>query len=292
MKKVLSLILASMLVATLAVSAAAVETLSDDVARNFGFGVKKANTAWAPDGVKSEGEYYDIDYLPEWCVGVCHDASLSDEAQNLDVDVAVSWDDTYLYTWLSYTEGTGHHFDATEHSGFWDGEIVQLGAAEIDVAVEDAADRLETGYGMYTADGSKATMNWADGKGTGHCANNSGVDDFECFVDGNTITYEIRTPFNAFTSKSVEEGLQFKLCYVICYDGGAGEYLMWSLGDGVTGGAKDASLHANVTLEAAPVVEVVEDVVVEDAPQTFDAGVIAAVAAIVSAAGYAISKKR
>ncbi len=47
----------------------------------------------------------------------------------------------------------------------------------------------------------------------------------------------------------------------------------------------------------APAVEVVEEVVeapaeVEEAPQTFDFGVIAAVAALVSAAGYALSKKR
>ena len=39
--------------------------------------------------------------------------------------------------------------------------------------------------------------------------------------------------------------------------------------------------------------EVVEEVVVvETAPQTFDMGIIAAAAAVVSAAGYAITKKR
>ena len=44
-------------------------------------------------------------------------------------------------------------------------------------------------------------------------------------------------------------------------------------------------------LETEPeTVEVVEDAAAA-APQTFDAGIVAAVAAIVSAAGYAISKK-
>ena len=38
--------------------------------------------------------------------------------------------------------------------------------------------------------------------------------------------------------------------------------------------------------------EVVEEAPVEEAAETFDFGVIAVVAAIVSAAGYAISKKR
>jgi len=40
----------------------------------------------------------------------------------------------------------------------------------------------------------------------------------------------------------------------------------------------------------AEVVDVVVDA--PAAPQTFDAGIVAAVAAIVSAAGYALSKKR
>ena len=45
----------------------------------------------------------------------------------------------------------------------------------------------------------------------------------------------------------------------------------------------------SLTLAAAPVVEeIVEE---SAAPQTFDAGVIAAVAAVVSAAGYAVSRK-
>ncbi len=299
MKKTLAILLAGLLTAAMTVSAAAVETLSEDVAYKFGFGIQKATTFWAPDGVKSAGEYYDIDYLPEWCVGVCHDAALSDAAQNLPVDVALSWDDEYVYTWLSYTEDSGHDFTAATHPSFWDGEIVQFGAADIDVAVEDSANRLETGYGQYTDSGEKTTINWADGMGTGYAADNNALEDFECFIDGKTVTYEIRVPFSAFTAKKAAVGEQFKMCWVICYDGGNGEYLMWSLGDGITGGAKDPALHASVTLEEAPVIETEAEVVEAPAadaeaaaPATFDAGVIAAVAAILSAAGYAVSKKR
>ena len=47
--------------------------------------------------------------------------------------------------------------------------------------------------------------------------------------------------------------------------------------------------EAEVVAPAETEAPVVEEVA---APQTFDAGVIAAVAAIVSAAGYALSKKR
>jgi len=228
------------------------EQLPESVAGKFGFTVQEAVTGWNPDGVKSAGEYYDIDYLPEWCVGVCHDISLAYAARALPVDVAMSWDDEYVYTWLSYPEETGHHFTAAEHPSFWDGEIVQLGFAEIDATYLDLTNRLETGYGMYSDSRERTTINWADGRGTGYAANNSAVEDFACFVNGKTVTYEIRVPFDAFTAKSPAAGVQFKFCPVICFDGGHGEYQMWSLGDGITGGPKDPSLHANVTLAAAP----------------------------------------
>ncbi len=52
-------------------------------------------------------------------------------------------------------------------------------------------------------------------------------------------------------------------------------------------GLTDEQLAGPVAAEEVPVAEEIAA-----APQTFDAGVIAAVCAIVSAAGYAVSKKR
>ena len=60
-------------------------------------------------------------------------------------------------------------------------------------------------------------------------------------------------------------------------------------GTGYASGSQDANIVLNFDAEAV-VLPVVEEVIA--APQTFDAGVIAAVAAIVSAAGYALTKKR
>ena len=57
----------------------------------------------------------------------------------------------------------------------------------------------------------------------------------------------------------------------------------------------DTNNTTNTTNETEVNTEVEEEVVetpVVDAPQTFDAAIIAAVAAVVSLAGYAISKKR
>ena len=67
-------------------------------------------------------------------------------------------------------------------------------------------------------------------------------------------------------------------------------------GTGYASGSQDANIALTFDAESVvyPEPETVAEEVVETvaAPQTFDAGVIAAVAAIVSAAGYAISKKR
>ena len=296
MKKALSLILASLLLAT---------AVSADIALEEGavdFEIQKATATWTPDGVKSEGEYYDIELLPEWISTACSDASKDADVVALPVDYAMSWDDDYVYLWLSYEDATGHNFTAADHPSHWDGEIIQIGAAEVDVASEEAADRLEIGFGTHTDTKEKLSFCWAQSGyepnpgnaiTEGYGANNTAVDDYECFWDEDTITYEARVPFSIFTKKTVEEGLAFTWAVCMCIDGGAGAYTMWHLADGIAGGTKNPAAHATVTLAAAPVVETVAEVVEEAAaPQTFDAGVIAAVAAIVSAAGYAVSKKR
>ena len=66
-------------------------------------------------------------------------------------------------------------------------------------------------------------------------------------------------------------------------------------GTGYASGSQNADIELTFDAESVvyPEPETVAEVVEEAAaPQTFDAGVIAAVAAIVSAAGYAVSKKR
>jgi len=292
MKKVLSTILASLLLATVV---SADITLDEGV---VAFEVQKANTAWAADGVKSEGEYYDIDLPTDWVSTACSDAANDESTRNLPVDFAMSWDDSYVYMWLSYEDATGHDFNLTDHPGYWDGEIIQVAADTGDgdtYGVAAADNYLEIGFGK-TNEGEKMSFSWADAQGdfnANHAANNGAVNDFDCFWDDDTITYEIRVPFSAITTDAPAEGYTFKYAVCMCIDGGAGAYTMWHLADGIAGGGKSSANFADITLAAAPVVETVAEVVEEAAaPQTFDAAVIAAVAAIVSAAGYAVSKKR
>ena len=116
---------------------------------------------------------------------------------------------------------------------------------------------------------------------------------------------EVKVPWSVFGEKikgftpaaDVEIGMSM---VPIDFDNGDFAQLCWvNQADalGVQGGY-DYGGWATLMLNAAPVVETEAEVVdvVADAPaaapQTFDAGVIAAVAAIVSAAGYALSKKR
>ena len=112
---------------------------------------------------------------------------------------------------------------------------------------------------------------------------------------------EVRMPLAAY--KTFQEG--DKIGYEICLNmAGADENTrigqsVWKYANEARGQESwtDPYNFGTLILGAAPVIETEAEVVevVEDAaaaPQTFDAGVIAAVAAVVSLAGYAVSKKR
>ena len=115
--------------------------------------------------------------------------------------------------------------------------------------------------------------------------------------EGNTTVYEVAFKWETIMPQgaklSVADEFVFYALYMPAIDDTANPV------DVAVGGISDEGkyLYWNVTLteevipetEAETEAEVVEDTAA--APQTFDAGVIAAVAAIVSAAGYAISKK-
>ena len=115
--------------------------------------------------------------------------------------------------------------------------------------------------------------------------------------EGNTTVYEVAFKWETIMPQgaklSLADEFVFYSLYMPAIDDTANPV------DVAVGGINDEGkyLYWNVTLteEVVPETEAETEaeVVVEDvaAPQTFDAGVIAAVAAIVSAAGYAIAKK-
>lgn len=290
MKKTLSLILASVLAGAMALTASAGSVEAEAVGANydgpgFGFGVKgiAADVEWAADGVWTEGEYAEIDVDNTWVSGAANDAANDDAAKNLDFKLGMSWDAEYLYTYIEFVDANGHDNTwGADPTSMWYSGAVQANFAEVDAEGED---RLEYGIGLTSDSGEEIVNVWAPKSydPTG--------DDFEVIIDGDTVIYEFRTPIAGFSSVKAEEGAQYGVCYVISW-GNAQDYIHTQLGQGCTGFGKNAKGFADITLEEAIVIETEPEVVADAAPQTFDAGVIAAVAAIVSAAGYAVSKKR
>ncbi len=120
-----------------------------------------------------------------------------------------------------------------------------------------------------------------------------------CTTNGSSYTLEAFMPCVCWESSNkpitVVEGTTFAMTNVIMEQDGGTQSLL------IDSGWFDANITNKYTLSADKIAghvdapeteaEVVDAVVDTVAPQTFDAGVIAAVAAIVSAAGYAISKK-
>jgi hypothetical protein len=287
MKKTLSLILAGLLTAAMALSASAAYA---DCDAEIKFGVKgiAADVTWAADGVWTEGEYAEIDIKPSWMSAAVSDEANLDAAKNLDVKVGLSWDAENLYTYIEFYDANGHdNLFGSDPGNMWQSGAVQVSAAEVDSV---AGDRLEYGVAVTSDTNEQIDVVWADYLGSGYTATGN----FIAINDGDTMIYEIKTPFSAFSTVAAKEGAQYGLNLLFAWGNGA-DYIHSQLSAGCSGDpGKAADRFADITLEEAIVVETEPEVVVEDvaAPQTFDAGIIAAVAAIVSAAGYAISKKR
>ncbi len=296
MKKTLSLILAGLLVAGMAVVASASGNSPEADRGNIKFGVPgiAETVEWTADGVWTEGEYAEIEWKSSWISAAWN---LDDEAelcQNLDFKLGMSWDKDYLYTYVEFVDPNEHENSMDDNLGnIWQSGAIQMNVADVD-SVD--TDRLEYGVALSSATDNKLSTNWADRIGNGYGADNGAINDFECVVDGDTVIYEIRTPIKEFSEVAAKVGTQYGYCLVISWGNGA-DHAHTQLASGCTGDAgKQAGNFADITLEEAIVVETEPETVAEEvsaeAPATFDAGIIAAVAAIVSAAGYAISKKR
>lgn len=298
MKKVFSLVLAGLLVAGMAVATSAGNTEEAD-AGNISFDIHRINATWTPDGEWSEGEYAEVAVKKSWISTATADDANNDVAENLQFKLGMSYDDQYVYGYVQFVDPNGHDnaWD-DDASSMWYSGALQINYSDAD---EEGDQRLEYGIGL-TNSGKKITNTWADYLGGGF---ESADADWTCDVDDDTITYEFRTPFSAFSdSVKGKEGDKIGFCLVVSW-GNEQDHAHTQLASGCTGYAGKAADHfAKVTLgdqivvetaapetEAPEVVDAAAASTTTEAPKTFDAGIIAAVAAIVSAAGYAIAKK-
>ena len=295
MKKVFSLVLAGLLVAGMAVSTSAAFQAEEDL-QNISFDIHRINATWTPDGEWSDGEYAPVDVQNTWISAATNDEANLDAAKNLDFKLGMSYDDTYVYGYVQFVDANGHDNAWDDEPGsMWYSGALQINFSDADEAGDQ---RLEYGIGL-TNNGKKITNTWGDYLGGGYEAAEA---DWYCDVDDDTVTYEFRTPFSAFSdSVKGKEGDKLGFCLVISW-GNEQDYIHTQLASGCTGDpGKAADNYAKVTLGDQIVVETEPETVetvadtaaaeTTEAPKTFDAGIIAAVAAIVSAAGYAISKK-
>ncbi len=301
MKKLLALSMVVMMLAMLVIPSFAAFVQEEDLL-NVKFEIKKANTAWKADGVISEGEYYKVATKPTWFSAATADEANLTYAKELQPEVWMSWDDTYVYFASVYTvKNHDNKWDGNEPS-MWFSGCIQMNYAE--PMQEDPGFRLEYGIGLSSDTGALLDTVWADGMGSGYTA--SANKDFIVTNSSNLLTYEVRTPWNTFLANpAVAVGSSFGACFVWSV-GEDQDYQHAQLASGCTGDSgKNAGNFAQVSLAAAPEVvteaPATEAPAVDDAPvvvtppaaQTADIAGIAILAAVVALAGVAVvSKKR
>ena len=243
MKKLFSILLAAVLAAGTMVLPASASFIQEEAYYDIAFSVNKAATAWAPDGTYTPGEYFDIAVDDTWRSSACADDANDQTAWGLDYKLALSWDDSYFYTYIQFVDPNGHDNTwGADPASMWYSGAIQINHADEDQMGES---RLEYGVGL-TSDSNELISNvWADYLGSGFAPKAN--EDYIVTVDGDTVTYEARTPFSAFTTLTPEIGAVVSACYVISWGNGQ-DYCHTQLAEGCTGNGKDAGAFAMITL--------------------------------------------
>ena len=292
MKKLFSLLLASLCVVSMAVAANAGATM--DEKRN----IPMAATAPTIDGVISGDEWdnalaikvnKDTTQAVSGTLDTCPDATFY-----------WMWNYDGLYFFADVKDATA---PATVHGpnvgSYNSGDGIQFCIyPDVTASGSNVGDLYF--WSLVVADDGNAEIGEHFVFGTGSAG--ADVEDavVACTKDGTNYTIEAFMPCVCWESSNmpitVVEGTTFAMTNVVMeQDGGTQSLIIDSSWfDGTTANkytlTTDVAGHVEAPETEAEVVDTVVDT--PAAPQTFDAGVIAAVAAIVSAAGYAISKKR
>jgi len=215
--------------------------IDEEDAGEVAFTVEQATAEWAADGTYTAGEYFDIDVENTWMSAFSHDPFLTENVKNLPFDLAMSWDEDYLYSYVKFTAPGGYvQTPAGDAGNMWGYTCLQVSAADVDCTGED---RLE--YGLATdTDGDMISAVWGDYIG--------GFDpegDYGVFVNGNTVVYEVRTPFTAFSDAAPTNGNKYGVNYVLSTSLNPDNLRHTQLASGCTGDpGKDASRFATITL--------------------------------------------
>ncbi len=306
MKKTLALTISSMMAAALAVSASAAFVPNNTDVSQIAYTIPQAYAEHKLDGIISEGEYQEIVFSTnELSFAAYSDEAIEASAAN-PISLHMSYDANYVYIAATSTAKDFHNGCDDNMGNLWGQFGLQLSFADVDD--DDASSRLETGYALSSETGALIFSNWNDGMGEAY--NALETNDFIVVNNGDTLVYEVRVPYAAFTAKSMAEGGAFRFSIVWATGTSEGDatdqYIHEQLAYGITGDpGKDVTGHATITLgaalEAPPAP--IEDEPAEDleptingdettTPVTADAGIVAAAAMMAAAAGIILSKKR
>ncbi len=211
------------------------------------------------------------------------------EEEGITTEWKAMWDNEYLYI-LAVVSGDKVHVTGSQQS--W-GDGIELYFDILNSKPEDfATDDACIQFGWHKDD-----LAFTAFKGTEQgIINSDGTYEIACVENDNGYIYEFSFNVADFCpAASMKAGtvVGFEIQINSKNAEGDGRTSAYGWSDPDNAAWQYPYLMGDLELVAAPVAETVAEVVEEAAaPQTFDMGVIAAVAAVVSAAGYVISKKR
>ena len=256
MKKLTALLVAGLMVSSLAVTANAYwepEEAFQEVKSTIG----KQTVAWNPDGTITDGEYYKVEIDPTWISYAINDNDTDaglEYAKSITPELYMSWDESNIYCATRYEVPKGHEnlWDG-DPASMWYSGAVQFNYANFDEVASEY--RLEYGVGLSSDTGDTLYTVWADGAGTGFTPSEENA---KVWLDGNTLTYETKVAWEDFADEdntAGKEGLGFNFCLVWSVGEGQ-DYVHIQLAEGCTGNGKHAENFAQVTLggpiEVAP----------------------------------------
>ena len=300
MKKFGAIALSAAILSAMAVSASAAYIPQQDDPSTIQFTLNQGYTAWAADGVISDGEYARIDFKTSQISIAAATDDAAATAIQLPISLYMSYDAEYVYV-ACETAADQYVCDVDEATkgNMWAAHAIQLSFANIDATISE--ERVELGYCLSSLDNEMYDYTWFDPMGIGY--DPEAGSDYIVVKNGNELVYEMRVPFTAFEEKNLKEGDKFLGSVIWAMgtseDGGTDAYVHEQLAYGVSGDpGKDPTCHATFTLGAALEAPVVEDPAVDapaeggaTAPTTADAGIVAAAAVMAIAAGVVLSKK-
>lgn len=330
MNKTLSRLGITLLIATLAatsVSATLIPYELEDYGQKT-FSVYSTTTAPVVDGVVNEGEYGDPvavynlgDDGAYWNGDDFSDAELA-ELIPTDVTMYMTYDDTYIYIALTCNDLS--HMTPNPGTDVWDGDYMEWDIMLPTDTFDGYSNRIRYALGMdNTGDVTGYYANIPDYANPVHSVSEEIKDLSKNIVkrNGTLTTYEAKLTWDELLGT---DGAPDSAMYYVQLGCSSEELADQSdyaayLGVFRCAPAYDEDTKADIEANGgsggfaynilnfegeAPVPETeAEEVVVDNAeedpetavvtaPATFDAGIVAAVAAVVSAAGYAVSKKR